>query len=53
MKQRGTQELSLVSYLRLRRIVGILGVVLPIASPKGLSPTYRWHTASLFYKVNK
>ena len=30
MKQQGTQELALVSYLRLRRIVGILGVALPI-----------------------
>ena len=30
MKQQSTQEISLVSYFRLRRIVGILGVALPI-----------------------
>ena len=30
MKQRGIQELSLISYLRLRRIIGILGIALPI-----------------------
>ena len=30
MKQRGIKELSLVSYLRLRRIIGILGIALPI-----------------------
>jgi len=30
MKQRGTQELSLVFYLRRRHIIGILGIALPI-----------------------
>lgn len=30
MKQKGTEELLLVSHLRLRRIMGILGVALPI-----------------------